>query len=71
MVYAKPLHKRLGKRRKRSINLLKPLRLLEGVTIGVVAPSHPVFPVQEKYNQGIKNLKKSGFKIKEGSAHVE
>lgn len=48
------------------MRLLKPSRLIEGGTIGVIAPSHPVLPVQEKYNQGIKNLKKFGFKIKEG-----
>jgi muramoyltetrapeptide carboxypeptidase len=44
---------------------LKPPRLLEGATIGVIAPSHPVL-YQEKYDQGIENLKKFGFKIKEG-----
>jgi muramoyltetrapeptide carboxypeptidase len=48
------------------VNTLKPPRLLEGDTIGVVAPSHPVLSFQEKYNQGIENLKKFGFKIKEG-----
>lgn len=53
-------------RRTRSVKLLKPPRLLEGATIGVVAPSHPVLSFQEKYNQGIGNLKKFGFEIKEG-----
>jgi muramoyltetrapeptide carboxypeptidase len=48
------------------MKLLKPPRLGEGDTIGVIAPSHPVLPFKEKYDQGIKNLKKFGFKIKEG-----
>lgn len=50
-----------------NMRLLKPPRLAEGDTIGVIAPSHPVLADhQEKYNQGIENLKKFGFKIKEG-----
>ena len=48
------------------MKLLKPPRLAEGDTIGVIAPSHPVLPFQEKYDLGIENLKKFGFKIKEG-----
>jgi muramoyltetrapeptide carboxypeptidase len=49
------------------MRLLKPPRLVEGDTVGVIAPSHPVLPNhQEKYNQGIENLRKFGFKIKEG-----
>jgi len=48
------------------MKLLKPPRLAEGDTIGVIAPSHPVLPFQEKYDLGIENLKKLGFKIKEG-----
>ena len=49
------------------MRLLKPPRLVEGDTIGVIAPSHPVLPShQERYNQGIENLRKFGFKIKEG-----
>lgn len=48
------------------MKLTKPPRLVEGDTIGVIAPSHPVLPSQEKYDQGIENLKKFGFRIKEG-----
>jgi muramoyltetrapeptide carboxypeptidase len=48
------------------LRLLKPPRLVSGDTIGVIAPSYPVLPVQEKYDQGIKNLKKLGFNVKEG-----
>lgn len=48
------------------MRLLKPPKLLEGGTIGVIAPSHPVLPVQQEYNQGIDNLKRFGFKVKEG-----
>lgn len=46
--------------------LLKPPRLRRGETIGVIAPSHPVQPVQEMYDKGIRNLKAFGFNIKEG-----
>jgi len=48
------------------LRLLKPPRLKAGDTIGVIAPSHPVLPVQEKYDQGIRNLRKFGFRVKEG-----
>jgi muramoyltetrapeptide carboxypeptidase len=48
------------------MRLIRPPRLVEGDTIGVIAPSHPVLPFQEKYDQGIENLKKFGFRIKEG-----
>lgn len=48
------------------MKLLKPPRLVEGDTIGVIAPSHPVLPFQEKYDLGIENLRKFGFRIKEG-----
>lgn len=48
------------------MRLFKPPRLEAGDTIGVIAPSHPVQPLQEKYDQGIGNLKKFGFKVKEG-----
>jgi muramoyltetrapeptide carboxypeptidase len=48
------------------MRLLKPQKLLDGDTIGVIAPSHPVLPHQEKYDQGIKHLKKFGFNVKEG-----
>jgi len=46
--------------------LLKPPRLRAGDTIGVIAPSHPVQPFQEKYDKGIRNLKEFGFDVKEG-----
>jgi len=46
--------------------LLKPPRLRAGDTIGVIAPSHPIQPVQKKYDEGIKNLKGLGFDVKEG-----
>ena len=48
------------------MKLLKPPRLVDGDTIGVVAPSHPVGPFQERYDQGVENLKYFGFKVKEG-----
>ncbi len=50
----------------KSLKLLKPPRLEAADTIGVIAPSHPVLPFQDAYDQGIKNLKKFGFKVKEG-----
>jgi len=46
--------------------LLKPPKLNVGDTIGVIAPSHPVLPFKEAYSQGITNLKKLGFEVKEG-----
>lgn len=45
---------------------MKPPRLNDGDTIGVVAPSYPVLQFQETYDQGIANLKAFGFKVKEG-----
>lgn len=49
------------------MRLLKPPRLNEGDTIGVIAPSHPVSPhFQDMYDQGIRNLRAFGFKVKEG-----
>jgi muramoyltetrapeptide carboxypeptidase len=48
------------------MKLLKPPRLVEGDTVGVIAPSYPVLPFQEKYSQGIENLRKFGLKVKEG-----
>ena len=48
------------------MKLLKPPRLVEGDTVGVIAPSYPVLPFQEKYDQGIENLRKLGFNVKEG-----
>ncbi len=48
------------------MKLLKPSKLEVGDTIGVVAPSHPVLPFQNMYNRGAENLKRLGFKVKEG-----
>jgi len=48
------------------MRLLKPPKLVDGDTIGVIAPSYPVLPHQEKYNRGVENLKKFGFVVKEG-----
>jgi muramoyltetrapeptide carboxypeptidase len=48
------------------MKLLKPQKLCDGDTVGVVAPSHTVLPFQHMYNNGIGNLKKFGFKVKEG-----
>lgn len=50
------------------MRLLKPPRLNKGDTIGVIAPSHPVFPqFQKMYDQGVRNLTSFGFKVKEGN----
>jgi muramoyltetrapeptide carboxypeptidase len=48
------------------VKLLKPPRLKEGDTIGIVAPSSPVLPLQKELRQGIENLKRLRFKVKEG-----
>jgi muramoyltetrapeptide carboxypeptidase len=48
------------------MKLLKPQKLCDGDTVGVVAPSYSVLPFQHMYNNGIGNLKKFGFKVKEG-----
>jgi muramoyltetrapeptide carboxypeptidase len=48
------------------MNLLKPPKLCDGDTVGVVAPSYTVLPFQEMYCKGIANLKKFDFKVKEG-----
>jgi len=42
----------------------KPLQF--GDTIGVIAPSRPIYPYQEEIYQGIENLRGLGFKIKIG-----
>ena len=44
----------------------KPPRIKNGDTIGVVAPSSPVLPLQKEFSQGIKNLRRLGFKVREG-----
>lgn len=48
------------------MKLLKPPRLNDGDTIGVVAPSSPVKSFQKTYDHGIRNLKAFGFRVKEG-----
>jgi muramoyltetrapeptide carboxypeptidase len=48
------------------MKFLKPPKLNDGDTIGVIAPSYPVLPFKEKYLKGIANLEKSGFNVKEG-----
>lgn len=48
------------------MKLLKPSHLTAGDTVGVVAPSHPVLPFQKQYDKGIANLRRYGFKVKEG-----
>lgn len=48
------------------MKLLKPPKLNEGDTIGVVAPSYPVLPFHELYLQGVENLRRFGFRVKEG-----
>lgn len=48
------------------VKLVKPRRIAEGDTIGVVAPSHPVTLFQKQYNDGIRNLRQLGFGVKEG-----
>jgi muramoyltetrapeptide carboxypeptidase len=48
------------------VKLLKPQRLADGDTIGVVAPSHPVARFQERYDQGIRNIRSLGYRVKEG-----
>ncbi len=48
------------------MRLLKPSKLNHSDTVGVIAPSYPVLPLKEMYLQGVANLKKFGFKVKEG-----
>jgi muramoyltetrapeptide carboxypeptidase len=48
------------------MKLLKPPRLSAGDTVGIVAPSHPVLPFRSMYLKGVENLKRLGFKVKEG-----
>jgi len=48
------------------MKLLKPPKLNVGDTIGIIAPSHPISPFQEGYRQGVRNLKRLGFDVKEG-----
>jgi muramoyltetrapeptide carboxypeptidase len=48
------------------MKVLKPPKLNDGDTIGIVAPSYPVLPFHELYRQGVENLRKFGFRVKEG-----
>jgi muramoyltetrapeptide carboxypeptidase len=48
------------------MKVLKPPKLNDGDTVGVIAPSHPVPPFQKMYDRGIANLKAFGFRVKEG-----
>jgi muramoyltetrapeptide carboxypeptidase len=48
------------------MKVLKPPKLNDGDTIGVIAPSHPVLPFQEMCDREIANLKAFGFTIREG-----
>jgi muramoyltetrapeptide carboxypeptidase len=45
---------------------MKAKSLQLGDTIGVIAPSRPIYPYQEEIYQGIENLKKLGFRVKLG-----
>jgi muramoyltetrapeptide carboxypeptidase len=49
------------------MKILKPPKLCDGDTVGVIAPSYPVLPFHQMYKKGITNLKKFGFKVKEGN----
>lgn len=49
------------------MRILKPYRLKNGDTVGVIAPSHPVLPFRENYLRGVANLKRFGFEVKEGN----
>lgn len=48
------------------MKFLKPPRLVDGDTIGVVAPSLPVSDMRRQYELGINNIKARGFKVREG-----
>jgi len=48
------------------MKLLKPRKLDVGDIVGVIAPSQPISPFQRRYCQGVKNLKRLGFNVKEG-----
>lgn len=50
------------------MKIVKPPKLCDGDTVGVIAPSYPILPFQEIYNKGIVNIKKFGFKVKEGKS---
>lgn len=45
---------------------MKALSLQPGDTIGIVAPSRPIYPYQKEIYEGIENLKKIGFNVKTG-----
>lgn len=48
------------------MKLLKPPKLNVGDTIGIIAPSYPVYDDMTMYLQGVRNLKRLGFNVKEG-----
>jgi muramoyltetrapeptide carboxypeptidase len=48
------------------MKLLKPPRLEKGDIIGIVAPSSPVHQLQTQYDAGVENIRKQGFRVKEG-----
>lgn len=48
------------------MRLLKPPKLDAGDTVGVVAPSSPVLPFRDGHLRGIGNLRRLGFRVKEG-----
>lgn len=45
---------------------MKAKSLQLGDTIGIIAPSRPIYPYQKEIYQGIENLKKLGFKVEIG-----
>src|SRR5512136_1293038 len=52
--------------RRNRMKVLKPPKLSDGDTVGVIAPSYPVLSLQKEYDRGIANLKAFGFRVKEG-----
>lgn len=51
--------------------MIAPPQLKNGDTIGIITPSFPA-PVQfkERYQRGIDQLKRMGFKVKEAHVHM-
>lgn len=49
------------------MDLIKPLKLIKGDTIGIFTPSSPAYCLNEElFLNGIRNLEKLGFKVKLG-----
>jgi len=48
------------------VKTLKPVKLIKGDTIGIVAPSRPILLIKKEVDRGIMNLRKLGYKIKLG-----